>query len=97
MILLHLCCSPYTKVEESFNIQAVHDMMRYGVRPAQVPKYDHVSFPGSVPRSFIGALVLAGMSSPFGDYVSSYNLQLVGASIFPHAVLLGCGQFGSAR
>lgn len=68
-ILLHLIASPYTKVEESFNIQAVHDILFYGVPLKDSQKslsenYDHANFPGAVPRSFIGALVLAGISNP---------------------------------
>ncbi|KAF2723264.1 glycosyltransferase family 22 protein [Polychaeton citri CBS 116435] len=64
VILLHLFCSPYTKVEESFNIQATHDIIEYGI-PLRNPSeaisanFDHVSFPGSVPRTFVGALALA--------------------------------------
>ncbi|KAH7076842.1 Alg9-like mannosyltransferase family-domain-containing protein [Paraphoma chrysanthemicola] len=70
VILLHLVVSPYTKVEESFNIQAIHDILVHGVPTENVDQfltsnYDHVSFPGSVPRTFAGALVLSGLSRPF--------------------------------
>ncbi|KAF1912266.1 Alg9-like mannosyltransferase family-domain-containing protein [Ampelomyces quisqualis] len=69
-ILLHLFVSPYTKVEESFNIQAIHDILIHGIPNQNVDQfltanYDHVSFPGSVPRTFAGALVLSGLSRPF--------------------------------
>jgi alpha-1,6-mannosyltransferase len=69
LIFLHLCVAPYTKVEESFNIQAAHDILTYGiptkdVRETLKAQYDHMTFPGAVPRTFIGALVLAGVSKP---------------------------------
>ncbi|KAF2831503.1 hypothetical protein CC86DRAFT_342364 [Ophiobolus disseminans] len=70
VILVHLLVSPYTKVEESFNIQAIHDILVHGIPSNKVDQfltanYDHVSFPGSVPRTFAGALVLSGLSRPF--------------------------------
>jgi alpha-1,6-mannosyltransferase len=76
IILLHCIFSPYTKVEESFNIQAIHDIVTYGiprqnVSDALAASYDHVSFPGSVPRTFVGALTLAGIVSPFKFLASS--------------------------
>merc|ERR1712232_853580 len=60
---IHLNAAPYTKVEESFNIQATHDILNYGVPWANTSavlhdKFDHVAFPGSVPRTFVGALLL---------------------------------------
>ncbi|KIX01728.1 uncharacterized protein Z518_09454 [Rhinocladiella mackenziei CBS 650.93] len=75
LILLHLYISPYTKVEESFNIQAVHDILKYGVPTHNVylrlkAQYDHMTFPGAVPRTFIGALVLATLAKPFILYGS---------------------------
>lgn len=61
LILFHLLLSPYTKVEESFNVQAIHDILNYGVYPREVlQNYDHVEFPGVVPRTFVGSLVVAG-------------------------------------
>ncbi|KAI9679992.1 MAG: dolichyl-P-Man:Man(7)GlcNAc(2)-PP-dolichol alpha-1,6-mannosyltransferase [Caeruleum heppii] len=69
LILLHLVLSPYTKVEESFNLQATHDILTYGIPTRNVTDYlfryyDHFSFPGVVPRTFTGAVVLAAMAKP---------------------------------
>jgi alpha-1,6-mannosyltransferase len=74
-ILLHLFVSPYTKVEESFNIQAIHDILTHGIPNENVDQfltanYDHVSFPGSVPRTFAGALMLSGLSRPLVGLLS---------------------------
>ena len=70
VIGLHLACAPYTKVEESFNVQATHDILNYGLpwvnsSAVLAERFDHVAFPGSVPRTFAGALILAGLSMPF--------------------------------
>jgi hypothetical protein len=36
VIVAYLVACPYTKVEESFNLQAMHDMLFYGSDLAQV-------------------------------------------------------------
>ncbi|KAB8303377.1 hypothetical protein EYC80_004806 [Monilinia laxa] len=68
LILLHLLLAPYTKVEESFNIQATHDILNYGLPFSNISStlntYDHSTFPGVVPRTFFGALSLAAVSKP---------------------------------
>ncbi|PWZ02681.1 XAP5-domain-containing protein [Testicularia cyperi] len=56
---------PYTKVEESFTIQAVHDILANGVGRQALSLYDHQVFSGAVPRSFIGPLLLAASSYPW--------------------------------
>ncbi|RDA91384.1 hypothetical protein CP533_6885, partial [Ophiocordyceps camponoti-saundersi (nom. inval.)] len=67
--LIHLLIAPYTKVEESFNLQATHDILIYGT-PSSSPAsrlsatYDHFSFPGAVPRTFVGPVLLAGVAQP---------------------------------
>jgi len=86
LILLHLYVAPYTKVEESFNIQAVHDILIYGV-PSKQPyeefkaNYDHFTFPGAVPRTFVGALVVAGIARPFIWLNERVDRQFLGASM----------------
>ena len=69
LILVHLYQSPYTKVEESFNVQATHDILAYGFPTNNAylklkANYDHMTYPGAVPRTFVGALVLAGVAKP---------------------------------
>lgn len=71
---LYIIHCPFTKVEESFNTQAVHDVVN--LLPDKIPghapnnvieseiavrnslHWDHIEFPGVVPRTFIGALVV---------------------------------------
>ncbi|TPX08911.1 uncharacterized protein E0L32_009615 [Thyridium curvatum] len=70
LVLLHLAVAPYTKVEESFNIQAAHDLLVYGTPISSnagkrlAASYDHFTFPGAVPRTFVGAVLLAGLGQP---------------------------------
>lgn len=82
LILTHLIVAPYTKVEESFNIQAIHDISNYGLPIQNISSslhqyYDHFEFPGAVPRTFVGALALAGVSKPWIGIIGTKYAQLV--------------------
>lgn len=82
LILLHLYYAPYTKVEESFNIQATHDILTFGLPwrktlPDPIHRYDHVEFSGSVPRTFVGPLTLAGASWPVVKYFEDVDRQIL--------------------
>ncbi|KAG8808272.1 dolichyl-P-Man:Man(7)GlcNAc(2)-PP-dolichol alpha-1,6-mannosyltransferase [Serendipita sp. 401] len=102
----HVLISPYTKVEESFNLHATHDVFFYGVAKASlkkvrllstigqtplrtatdihISKYDHFVFPGVVPRTFVGSVLLAWttkvLSAPLiwlGLLNSKFDIQIM--------------------
>ncbi|KAL2262353.1 hypothetical protein VTK26DRAFT_1578 [Humicola hyalothermophila] len=81
-ILLHLVVAPYTKVEESFNMQAAHDILVYGTPTSDIyyrlsNTYDHFTFPGAVPRTFIGPVMLAGFAQPILAVIGFQHAQFV--------------------
>lgn len=93
LIAIHVWVSPYTKVEESFHIQAIHDIATYGVPVKNVPdklraQYDHFSFPGAVPRTFIGALVIAGFLRLGLSRESALTRQFIGMEPGWHILLI---------
>ncbi|KAG2375036.1 hypothetical protein C9374_010040 [Naegleria lovaniensis] len=54
-MMLHFMICPYTKVEESFNTQATFDILS----KTSTSDFDHMFFPGVVPRTFIGASIVS--------------------------------------
>lgn len=79
IVVAYLGLAPFTKVEESFSIQAIHDILNYGIN--DLSKYDHIEFPGAVPRSFIGPLIISGISEPILSYLPISPSKLDGQFI----------------
>ncbi|KAI8809853.1 Alg9-like mannosyltransferase family-domain-containing protein [Cladochytrium replicatum] len=85
LVLSYMFVCPYTKVEESFNLQATHDLLVY-TPFANHDQYDHISFPGVVPRTFIGPIliwiILSPIVYPIHFIFFSRESQLWGSQIF---------------
>ncbi|KAI0715822.1 alpha-1,6-mannosyltransferase subunit [Cerioporus squamosus] len=94
--LSYVSLAPYTKVEESFNLHATHDVLMYGVGREGLHKYDHFTFPGAVPRTFVGSVVLAWatqlcvrMGSWFGIFSDKFDLQVIARMVLASTNAVG--------
>ncbi|KAJ3044068.1 dolichyl-P-Man:Man(7)GlcNAc(2)-PP-dolichol alpha-1,6-mannosyltransferase [Rhizophlyctis rosea] len=91
LMVLYLILAPYTKVEESFNLQATHDLIFHGVN--NVTSYDHLEFPGVVPRTFLGPLALWAANLPLKHFLVPTVFPKATPFIYQYIVrgLLGLG------
>ena len=64
LIFTYVFIFPFSKVEESFNLQAIHDLLHHNASNADLLNFDHLEFPGVVPRTFLGAILVALASWP---------------------------------
>lgn len=81
-----LLISPYTKVEESFNVQALHDIINIGLD--NLDHFDHMTFPGAVKRTCIGALFIGLPSIYLSTSMKNiatvlFNISLIINQYFP--------------
>ncbi|KAL0145601.1 dolichyl-P-Man:Man(7)GlcNAc(2)-PP-dolichyl-alpha-1,6-mannosyltransferase-like protein [Mucor lusitanicus] len=83
--------APFTKVEESFNLQATHDIIH------QADQFDHVQFPGVVPRTFAGASLLSITAWPIIQCVglAPMDQQVLVRVLLAAGVVLSLAKFAS--
>ncbi|CAI5499634.1 unnamed protein product [Closterium sp. Naga37s-1] len=84
VIWAHVWWAPVTKVEESFNVQAMHDLLFHRFHLSQ---YDHFEFPGVVPRTFLGSLLVAGLSSPLVAITHLFGASKITALVIVRGTL----------
>ena len=85
LIFLYVFLFPFSKVEESFNLQAIHDLLHYN-SANDLLNFDHLEFPGVVPRTFLGAIVVALFSWPF----FAINYFIVGGPKYWTLLIVRC-------
>ncbi|XP_056842568.1 dol-P-Man:Man(7)GlcNAc(2)-PP-Dol alpha-1,6-mannosyltransferase-like [Raphanus sativus] len=83
---IYVLMAPYTKVEESFNVQSMHDILFHRHR---LDSYDHLEFPGVVPRTFIGAFIVSFFASPLVSIITCLGFPKI-YSLVAARLVLGC-------
>jgi len=84
IVVFYVVVCPYTKVEESFNMQALHDITQFGTN---LNYYDHLEFPGVVPRTFLGSLLIAGLSYPANILFEHFDVPVLYNQVLCRSVL----------
>ncbi|KAG0460383.1 hypothetical protein HPP92_020275 [Vanilla planifolia] len=84
---------PYTKVEESFNVQAMHDILYHR---QHINRYDHLEFPGVVPRTFVGAILVTTLASPIVLLMQLFKVPKM-YSLLTVRLVLGCMLLSALR
>ncbi|BGP20554.1 hypothetical protein JCM10213_003817 [Rhodosporidiobolus nylandii] len=95
LVVGHTLVVPGTKVEESFTLHAVRDVLLKGYKgEGALAMWDHVEFPGAVTRSFVPPLALAALCRPVLEAAS--RLGVLGSGLDAQvAVRLTLGVFSA--
>ncbi|CBY34436.1 unnamed protein product [Oikopleura dioica] len=72
-ISAHVFMAPFTKVEESFYLQAAHDF----IYEDSIESFDHRKFPGVVPRTAAPNFILSSIIRPFKYLLDKPSMQIL--------------------
>jgi len=84
ILTIYILICPYTKVEESFNIQGIHDLIFHS---SNLTNFDHNEFPGVVPRTFLGPIIISTIMKPFLFLFSIFSIQKFYFLLFSRFIL----------
>lgn len=88
VIMAYATVAPFTKVEESFNVQAMHDWLY----TESIDEFDHIAFPGVVPRTAVPSFITAAAVSILRYILPKSNMLLACRFVIGMASAISLGE-----